>query len=80
MQAASDRTALIGRNRGTTSFRADRMDTGGRILDRLASDAGILSVAKGDFAAALRDRIGGWPDRARRSRNDGPGLLGGDTA
>ncbi len=66
MQPASERTALIGLDWGTTSFRAYRLDDGGRILDRIASDSGILAVADGDFAAALRHQIGDWLAGSKR--------------
>ncbi len=62
MPAAENRTALIGLDWGTSSFRAYRMDSGGGIIDRVTSDAGILSVADGDFAAVLRHEIGHWLD------------------
>ena len=60
MPAANQRTALIGLDWGTSSFRAYRMDIGGRIIDHVASGAGILSVSDGDFAAVLRREIGDW--------------------
>ena len=55
---------------GTTSFRAYRLDSNGQIRDRVASDAGILSVPDGDFAAALRAQIGDW-----LSEPDSPPIL-----
>ncbi len=60
MQPASDRTALIGLDWGTSSLRAYRLDDHGRVLERIASDGGILAVTDGDFAAALRHQIGNW--------------------
>ena len=60
MEPASERAALIGLDWGTTSFRGYRMDGEGHILDRVDSDSGILAVADGDFAAALRHQIGHW--------------------
>ncbi len=60
MEPASDRAALIGLDWGTTSFRAYRMSVDGRILDSVDSDAGILAVGDGDFAAALQLQIGDW--------------------
>ncbi len=60
MTSATDTTALIGLDWGTTSFRANRMDVDGRILDRLSSDLGIMAVVDGDFAAALRQQIAPW--------------------
>lgn len=60
MVPTPDKTALIGLDWGTTSFRAYRMDADGRILDRLSSDLGIMAVADGDFAAALRQQIAPW--------------------
>lgn len=60
MVPATDKTALIGLDWGTTSFRAYRMGADGRILDRFSSDLGIMAVADGDFAAALRQQIAPW--------------------
>lgn len=53
-------TALIGLDWGTTSFRAYRLGADGQILDRVSSDAGILAVTDGDFAATLRHQIAPW--------------------
>ena len=60
MPASNDQAALIGLDWGTTSFRAYRMAADGRILDRISSELGILAVADGDFAAALRHQIAPW--------------------
>ena len=45
---------------GTSSFRAFRLDAAGGVLDRTSSALGILHVPRGDFAAVLRDQVGGW--------------------
>ena len=45
---------------GTTSFRAYVADGDGRVLDTIAAPQGILSVADGDFEAALERHIGAW--------------------
>ncbi len=45
---------------GTTSFRAYLADATGVVSDRIASADGILSVADGDFDAALERHIGPW--------------------
>ncbi|HZS83187.1 MAG TPA: 2-dehydro-3-deoxygalactonokinase [Stellaceae bacterium] len=45
---------------GTSSFRAYRLDAAGRIRDRRAAPAGILSVAEGGFPAALETQLGDW--------------------
>jgi len=47
---------------GTSSFRAYRVDTDGRIIDRRSAARGILSVAPGEFAAVLSEEIGAWLD------------------
>jgi 2-dehydro-3-deoxygalactonokinase len=55
-----DRTALIGVDWGTTSFRAYRIDVSGAVLDSIASARGILSVTDVDFAAVLAQETNGW--------------------
>ena len=58
-----DRTALIGIDWGTSSFRAYRIGASGAIGDRLSSASGIRSVAPGGFGDVLSDQIGTWIDR-----------------
>lgn len=45
---------------GTTSFRAYLADATGAVSNRIASSDGILTVADGDFDAALERQIGSW--------------------
>ena len=45
---------------GTSSLRAYRLDGAGRVRDRRAVAAGILTVKEGDFAGALAAVIGDW--------------------
>ena len=45
---------------GTSNFRAFRLDAEGAIVARCSSPQGILRVADGNFAAALRAEIGPW--------------------
>jgi 2-dehydro-3-deoxygalactonokinase len=55
-----DDTALIGLDWGTTSLRAYRIGRNGCVLERRASEAGILKVPGGDFAGALATAAGDW--------------------
>ena len=45
---------------GTTSFRAYRLDTAGRIVDSRSAPAGIVAVENGKFADALERQAGDW--------------------
>ena len=54
------KTALIAVDWGTSSFRAYRLNKAGSILDRVTSDAGILSVSDGQFEDALVKGIAPW--------------------
>jgi 2-dehydro-3-deoxygalactonokinase len=47
---------------GTSSFRAYRLDRGGRILEKREAAQGILSVAPGTFGEVLEQQIGDWDD------------------
>ncbi|MCO6415915.1 2-dehydro-3-deoxygalactonokinase [Siccirubricoccus sp. KC 17139] len=51
---------MIGIDWGTSSFRAYRLAADGRILDRVAREAGILAIPAGGFPAALEAAIGPW--------------------
>lgn len=64
--------ALIAVDWGTTSFRAYLLDADGDILDRVTSERGIQSVAKGEYEATLAGYVQNW-------RRDGatPILLSG---
>jgi 2-dehydro-3-deoxygalactonokinase len=55
-----DRAALIGIDWGTTAFRACRIAADGAVLEARSAAAGILKVARGDFAAVLEREIGPW--------------------
>jgi 2-dehydro-3-deoxygalactonokinase len=54
--------AMIGIDWGTSSVRAYRIDTDGRVLNRVEAARGILQVPAGGFADALRDLAGAWID------------------
>jgi len=54
--------ALIGVDWGTTSARAYRLDSSGRVLDRRSAPLGIQHVQDGRFADALDRLIGEWRD------------------
>ena len=45
---------------GTSSFRAYRLDTAGKVLERREAAAGILTVRDGAFGATLLAQIGDW--------------------
>jgi 2-dehydro-3-deoxygalactonokinase len=47
---------------GTTSFRAYRLDEGGRIIDSRSAPAGILTIENGKFATVLEQQVGEWID------------------
>ena len=51
---------MIGVDWGTSSLRAYRLDAAGQVIERIATQGGILSVTDGDFAGALRDTIAPW--------------------
>ena len=51
---------MIGIDWGTTSLRAYRLDPAGTVLDRHASEDGILSVPPGGFPAVLDRVIHSW--------------------
>lgn len=70
------RTALLGLDWGTTSLRAYRLGQDGSILDTRASEAGILRVAGGDFAAALVAAIGDWLAAAPEAPVIASGMIG----
>ena len=53
---------MIGVDWGTSSFRAFRLAPDGRVLERVQSARGILTVPAGGFADALADAIGPWLD------------------
>ena len=59
-QQASAETALIGVDWGTSSLRAYRLGSNGRILDSAHADKGILKVENGAFAETLNTVIGTW--------------------
>ena len=67
MAPVSGQAIMIGLDWGTTSLRAYRIGTGGAVLEQRAEAAGILQVPDGQFAAALRPRLGDWLSRERRT-------------
>ena len=54
-------SALIGVDWGTTRLRVFRIGVDGQILDRRASERGVVEIRDGDFDRTLRDILGGWP-------------------
>lgn len=59
----NDRAVMIGLDWGTTSLRAYRIGTGGRVLGQRSAAAGILQVPEGDFAGTLTASVGDWLER-----------------
>jgi 2-dehydro-3-deoxygalactonokinase len=57
---ANTTPALIAVDWGTTSFRAYLLDADGAILDRIASERGIQSVASGEYEATLASCVQTW--------------------
>lgn len=55
-------TRLIALDWGTSSFRAHRIDAGGRVIETRRTNDGILSVDGRAFEAKLRDNVGDWLD------------------
>lgn len=51
---------MIGIDWGTTRFRAYLLDDAGQVLEKRATDRGILEVPGGYFAAVLREEVGDW--------------------
>jgi 2-dehydro-3-deoxygalactonokinase len=64
--------ALIAVDWGTTSFRAYLLDSRGVILDRIAAESGIQSVAKGEYELTLARLVNNW-----RRDDETPILLSG---
>jgi 2-dehydro-3-deoxygalactonokinase len=57
---------MIGVDWGTSSFRAYRMATDGRVIDKTVSPTGILFVEAGRFADVLRRAILPWVNAGER--------------
>ena len=51
---------MIGVDWGTSAFRAFRLAADGHVLGRRSAPRGILHLAAGSFAEALREEIGAW--------------------
>jgi 2-dehydro-3-deoxygalactonokinase len=51
---------LIGVDWGTSNFRAFRLDTAGKVIERRSYPTGVLKVQEGKFAETLRAQIGDW--------------------
>ena len=47
---------------GTSSFRAYRVNSEGKVLERRSAPRGILTIATGGFSAVLAEEVGGWLD------------------
>lgn len=57
-----DGVRCIGIDWGTSRFRAYLLDGSGSILQRQVSDAGVASIAPGEFERTLLREIGAWLD------------------
>ena len=68
--------ALIAVDWGTTRLRAWLVSADGTVLDRTASDDGILSVPAGGFPATLLGRVGPWLERHGRLPVAMAGMVG----
>lgn len=64
MAVSSSATRLIALDWGTSSFRARRLDSDGRVLETRRSADGILTVKPGGFEDTLRRMAGDWLDPA----------------
>ncbi len=53
-------TEFIALDWGTTSFRAYRSDSTGKVRETIAVPEGILAVKDGDFESALERHIAAW--------------------
>jgi 2-dehydro-3-deoxygalactonokinase len=51
---------LIAVDWGTSRLRAYLLDGGGRVMDRVGADEGIMAVPPGGFPATLRRHVGAW--------------------
>ncbi|TRD22650.1 2-dehydro-3-deoxygalactonokinase [Palleronia caenipelagi] len=60
MNSAASEPVLIGIDWGTSSLRACLIGAEGEVLDRVASDEGIMQVEDGDFDAVFDRLIGPW--------------------
>ena len=60
MNSAASDPALIGIDWGTSSLRAFLIGTKGEVLDKVASDEGIMLVRNRDFEAVFGRLIGAW--------------------
>ncbi|MBU3077356.1 2-dehydro-3-deoxygalactonokinase [Sphingomonas quercus] len=54
--------AMIGVDWGTSNMRGWAFDDAGEIVAQAARPSGINAVTDGDFAAVLREMVGGWTD------------------
>jgi len=68
--------ALIAVDWGTTRLRAWLVAADGTVLDRTASDDGILAVPTGGFPATLLGRVGPWLERHGRLPVAMAGMVG----
>jgi 2-dehydro-3-deoxygalactonokinase len=51
---------LIAIDWGTSSFRAYRLDSSGKVLERRNAPLGIMQIESGRFAEALENQVGDW--------------------
>lgn len=71
-----ERAWFIAVDWGTSNFRAALVDGGGEVLDRIQAPRGILHVARGAFADALRDLLAPWLTAPERVAMVMSGMVG----
>lgn len=64
---------LVALDWGSSSFRAYLLDREGKILEKIAADAGVLSIAEGAYGAVLKDQL----DRFAKLEADTPIVAAG---
>ncbi|MDZ5451671.1 2-dehydro-3-deoxygalactonokinase [Labrys sp. ZIDIC5] len=64
---------LIAVDWGTSRFRAYRLDSAGKVLDRVSAEDGMSTVPAGGFAAVLERHCGAW----MKASPDAPVLMAG---
>lgn len=72
----SEAATLIAIDWGTTRFRAWLVAANGAVLDRVDAEAGILSVARGDFGGTFDHLVGPWLQRHGRLPVVASGMIG----
>jgi 2-dehydro-3-deoxygalactonokinase len=72
----TDGARCIGIDWGTTRFRAYLLDGSGSILERHVSDAGVASIAAGEFERTLVREVGGWLEAFPTANVVASGMVG----